>query len=712
MKLQAGLLPPLLPTIVSGLSSIPSVPYNPSGIGFFPLSEARVIGVDSRYASARDGLGSTLIPPSLLDFAVTFSRDVEAVLGFRIPVSQQGRGREKGVFLTIDDDASAYTDIVGRPTSEGYSLTVNSSGIFIAGASPLGIWWATRTVLHQGLLHGRIPHGRGRDSPAWRERGMMLDAGRHFYPTGFLQELCAYMSFFKQNILHLHLSDNLYNNHKIYTRQQSLRLGAWFRLRSDAQELRGLSSNRNESYARSEMEDLQLACASRGVTVVPELEAPGHALPIVQWRPQLGLSKDLSQLNISHPETMPTVKMIWRHFLPWFHSKVVSIGADEYAGPVEDYVSFVNSMNVFIQEESNRTKAVRIWGTFPPSRKAGFVNVHDDVSIQHWSYHEDNPYHDFIRKGYSVVNSIDDFYVVSKWGSNYPNTLDPARTFDGDPDGQEPWYPHIFNMRKASDNARRDEPRVIGAITPLWNDYGPNASVYSEAYYAWRRGLPALADKQWGGRLTSRQFDRLFTDLYPHAPAQNLERRIPSKGDVIFEYDLGVKRSSYDTVKDLSPNGYDATTDCMSKGSSLRMTPRCQLVTPWKSKGRDYTLTVKLVIEAMTDPGNTKLIVGADSVLMLTPTITLLASGTYHRLKLTMPLGEWVELSLRGRGNQTFVSLERMRDRVAIGEEEFRVVMGINGERLRSDMVAIEAPVEKVTGWRGQLRGMRLTRRA
>ena len=137
------------------------------------------------------------------------------------------------------------------------------------------------------------------------------------------------MSFFKQNTFHVHLSDNLYNSHS-YSHERSLELYAAFRLLTDDPAVAGLNRRPNESYTREVFDDVQTKCAARGVTILPELESPGHALVITQWKPELGLPSDLSLLNITHPDTIPTMKSIWQTFLPWFHSKIVSIGADEY----------------------------------------------------------------------------------------------------------------------------------------------------------------------------------------------------------------------------------------------------------------------------------------------------------------------------------------------------------------------------------------------
>ena len=277
------------------------------------------------------------------------------------------------------------------------------------------------------------------------------------------------MSFFKQNTFHVHLSDNLYNNKDIYTRERSLELYARFRLWSDAEAVAGLNEHRNESYTRDQFEEIQTACAARGVTIIPEIEAPGHALAIVQWRPELGLADDLSLLNISHPHTIPTTKAIWATFLPWFHSKTVHIGADEYTADVDDYNRFVNEMAAFIRAESG--KGMRIWGTFPPKPQYGDGNIDTNVSVQHWAFFEDNPYHDYIRNEYAVLNSDDTFYTVNKWSGSYPQKVRIDYTWHGDPSvpGGGIWHPNIFDRKDASNNPPATEPLVLGAVTPLWN---------------------------------------------------------------------------------------------------------------------------------------------------------------------------------------------------------------------------------------------------
>ncbi|KAI1422824.1 beta-hexosaminidase [Xylaria sp. FL1777] len=706
----------------SRLIGIPTLPFNALDSETYPISVITSIIVDHACADQVDTSGETLIPPRLRDFADTFATDIRHVLGINVSVFIASERQPDSIYLSLSEKAS-FQYASGEASSEGYVFEVTSSGITIRGASPLGVWWGTRSLIQQSILSkGKLPLGKSVDFPGWKIRGMMLDAARHYYPPQFIAELCSYMSFFKQNTLQLHLSDNLYNS-GAYSREQSLSLYARFRLWSEVAEVEGLNKFKNESYTKKQFKFIQSECVARGITIIPEIEAPGHALPIVQWKPELGLTTDLSLLNLSHPGTIPAVKAIWHTFFDWFDSKTVHIGADEYTGEASEYNRFVNEMARFIRDIAS--KSVRIWGTFPP--KPDYDNITNDVSIQHWEFFEDNPLFDYIKNNYSVVNSDDTFYVVNKWSGSYPPKVNIAKSFHGNPATSGPWQPYIFDTNNSTNNPERSNKYIPGAIAPLWNDFGPNATVYSEAYYAWREGIPALADKQWGGDLLEEEFSTIFPALRASVPGQNLERSIPSKGPRILCYD-GKSCKQFDVsigdmwrgrrVLDLSGNDYDAFTNCaQTPNNTLIVTSACSLKTPLSSKGRNYTLTLKLYIEKMEKQDAT-IISGRDSTLMLTPNISLFASGNYYRLNSTLPQKTWVELNIIGRGEQTFAIVQEtsLEDpfpsaRSNISAEEFQAVLGINGEFFVWAPIAIEAPIAELsgTGWTGEFAGMLLS---
>ena len=166
--------------VSADLLGIPTVPFTTSSDSKFDIASVRTITIDSEYASATDENGWTLIPPTLQEFAWTFAEDLREVAGCYVTVELGARCGEKGIFLTIDT-SDEFVDAAGRFTSEGYRIDVTESGITITGASPLGAWWGTRTVLQQAVLNdGTISVGTGIDAPGWGTRGIMLDGGRHY----------------------------------------------------------------------------------------------------------------------------------------------------------------------------------------------------------------------------------------------------------------------------------------------------------------------------------------------------------------------------------------------------------------------------------------------------------------------------------------------------------------------------------------------------
>lgn len=136
---------------------IPTVAFTGTD-GKLSLSGINSIIVDSQYAESTNTEGDTLIPPSLQEFAETFAKDLG---GLHINVScyTGANASRESIFLTLGDSRD-YLDVAGRESAEGYSLSVSDIGIKIVGASPLGAWWGTRTVLQQVSL----PDSRNLDS--------------------------------------------------------------------------------------------------------------------------------------------------------------------------------------------------------------------------------------------------------------------------------------------------------------------------------------------------------------------------------------------------------------------------------------------------------------------------------------------------------------------------------------------------------------------
>ncbi|RDW79819.1 glycoside hydrolase-1 [Coleophoma cylindrospora] len=677
----------LLPTqTCARLLGIPTVPFvSSNSTGTFSLDTVKAIVVDAAYKDTVNNDGETLIPPTLLSFAETFSSDLSSSLGLDIPVTIGNGSLSNSIFLTLGN-SSEYLDAAGRPTSEGYSLAITANRIVVKGASPLGAWWATRTIMQQAI-----------------------DAGRYYYPPEFIIEMCSYLSFFKQNTFHVHMSDASNLNPNI-AMDRKLSQYSGFRPNSPDPVLAGLNIRPNESYYQSDMENMQQSCASRGVTIVPEFDTPGHSLVITQWKPELALSTDFSMLNISYPDTIPTLETIWSTFLPWFHSKTVHLGADEYSSlQIPEYNNYVNTLHDYIGQISN--KSVRIWGTFPPSDTATVngTQISTDVSIQHWEFFEANPYFDFIMNNYSVLNSDDGFYAVNKWSGSYPQKLNLTRVFYGAPGGL-PYAPNIFSTSNATDNPPRDNPLVLGQMPVLWNDFGPNVSSVIEAYYAVREGLPALGDKQWGGDLLEDEYNEIFETLHAAIPGQNLDRFVASKTSTIFSYDF---TNASSIVTDKSGNGYDGKLNgnCSVLGSVLKLRPGCSVTTPLASKGRNYTLSFA-VKPTSSVPGT--LFSGNASTLKAgngsIDNVMFITHGNSFVLNYTLPVGSWTNVDVVAINNATYLSVTPANSTTTT-TYEFTATLGYyENSFVWGIPMSIEAPISAIGGddFQGEMRSVTL----
>ncbi|KAH8156004.1 hypothetical protein CIB48_g12243, partial [Xylaria polymorpha] len=519
------LLPPTQPTS-----------HDEAPVGFSLDGISTTVYITKSLASHRDTSGLTLIPPSGLEFAQLFVDDLNEASPKKwiLDVVDVPPTNATGIILEeFHDDTASLSYENGKPTEEGYVMEIGANGAVISGSGARGTWWGTRTLLQQLMVSNwtSLPASRVTDVPAYASRGFMLDAGRKWYAPSFLKELCTYASFFKMSEFHYHTSDN-YPLNRGHNDTWS-EVYAQFSLRPESDDLQGLIQRRNETLTRADFEDLQQHCAARGITIIPEIEAPGHCLSITKWKPALALDKkDL--LNLTHPDSIPTVKKIWEEFLPWFQTKEVHIGADEYDSTLaNDYINFVNELSAFINVTAS--KRVRIWGTEEPSET---LMIGPGVIIQHWQYGQSDPVA-LHESGYELVNTEDWWAYMSIKNDHtpilpapYPQFFNETRVLNFGGRGGWQWDPSLFNPVNLTEQLPSGAAGKgnKGAILAAWNDNGPDASTQLEAYYAVRRGIPLVAARAWSGRrgvgIDAASIDESLDFLAARAPGQNLDRRV------------------------------------------------------------------------------------------------------------------------------------------------------------------------------------------
>lgn len=159
---------------LADLTGIPTVPFTTSGDASYDAEQTVSVIVDRRYANTTDTNGWTEIPPTLSDFALTFAEDLGSFVDQPGNVELGEAPSRASIFLTLDNSTD-YQDAAGRWTSEAYTLQVEHDHVTISGASPLGVWWGTRSLIQQMVLNnGSVSTGSGVDSPGWNTRGIFV----------------------------------------------------------------------------------------------------------------------------------------------------------------------------------------------------------------------------------------------------------------------------------------------------------------------------------------------------------------------------------------------------------------------------------------------------------------------------------------------------------------------------------------------------------
>ena len=175
------------------------------------------------------------------------------------------------------------------PSPEAYSLTVSAEGVDLRAADPRGLFYGAVTLWQLATADGaesgaaEIAAVRIEDSPRFAWRGLMLDSARHYQSPTFIRQLIDWMALHKLNVLHWHLTDDQGWRLEVRKYPELTRIGAWRRPAGA-----GGSDVYGGFYTQDEVRQIVAFAASRQVTIVPEIEMPGHAQAAIASYPQLG----------------------------------------------------------------------------------------------------------------------------------------------------------------------------------------------------------------------------------------------------------------------------------------------------------------------------------------------------------------------------------------------------------------------------------------
>jgi hexosaminidase len=279
----------------------------------------------------------------LRDLAASTARSLRADAGLALSVASDPAGTTAAgtVALRLSADAS--------PGPEGYRLVVSPSGVTIDASAHAGLFYGVQT-LRQLLPADASPRDAARtipavtivDEPRFSYRGMHLDVGRHLFPVAFIKRYIDLMAMYKMNTFHWHLTEDQGWRIEIAKYPRLTEVGSCRRetiLEKNFDPYVGDGTPYCGYYTQDEIREIVAYAAERYVTVMPEIEMPGHSVAALAAYPELactdgpfevftrwGVTEDI---YCPKEETFGFLEDVLTEVMALFPSRYIHIGGDE-----------------------------------------------------------------------------------------------------------------------------------------------------------------------------------------------------------------------------------------------------------------------------------------------------------------------------------------------------------------------------------------------
>lgn len=226
---------------------------------------------------------------------------------------------------------------------EAYILTISPDQVTIHASEKQGSIHGLFTLLQLQKLQRnaqQVPAVVIRDYPRFAYRGMMLDVSRNFFPPAYIKKFIDLLALYKFNKFHWHLTDGAGWRLQIKKYPRLTSLAAW---RPEGPQTMWSAAGRKYSqegapgayggyYTIQEAKDIVEYAAVRGITVIPEIEFPGHAeeaLAAYPWLSATGKAEGVHELNVCNDSTFTFMENVLTEVMAIFPSTYIHIGGDE-----------------------------------------------------------------------------------------------------------------------------------------------------------------------------------------------------------------------------------------------------------------------------------------------------------------------------------------------------------------------------------------------
>jgi hexosaminidase len=410
-------------------------------------------------------------------------------------------------------NGNIYLTTVGAdPTlgDEGYQLTVTANLVTVVAYKPAGLFRGIQTV--RQILPAAIESptlqpgpwnmasGTVRDYPRFTWRGSMLDVARHFFGVTDVKRYIDLMAYYKLNVFHIHLSDD---------QGWRIMINSWpnLALYGGGTQVGGTCSNCY--YTQAQYSDIVAYAQSRYITVVPEIDMPGHVNAALASYADLncngvaparytGTNVGFSSLCISKPITYTFVDDVIRELAALTPGAYMHVGGDEASSTTTaDYVSFVSQVQTIVQSYG---KQMIGW------EEIAQINGLSASSIaQHWNT-TDSFAPTAVQKGAKVLMSpANKAYLDMKYsrktrlGQTWAGLINTQTGYEWDP------ATIVSGVPGSS---------VVGVEAPLWTE--TIVTIADIEYMAYPR-LPGYAELGWSP-VTGRNWSEYKIRLGSHGP--------------------------------------------------------------------------------------------------------------------------------------------------------------------------------------------------
>jgi len=251
-----------------------------------------------------------------------------------VPNRDSKSSKSKVLQLLIDKDKFAH--------SEAYMLDINSNGIVIKAKAGIGIFYGLQTLMQLVNQYGKknLPNLIINDTPYLGHRGFMLDVSRHFFSKEFIKKQLDMMAYYKINRFQWHLVDGAGWRIEIKKYPELTRKAAW---RTSEDLVAWDDKNKQYCtkdtvgayggyYSQEDIREIVKYASDRYITVIPEIEMPGHSEEVLATYPELtcqGKPYVSADYCVGNPDTFVFLENVLTEVMDLFPSEYIHIGGDE-----------------------------------------------------------------------------------------------------------------------------------------------------------------------------------------------------------------------------------------------------------------------------------------------------------------------------------------------------------------------------------------------